>query len=107
MGGDGMEISADTPVGRLAAKGVRVSDLIGLLTLMGVSGAIYFSWQTSQSLTEHEKQANVVSMEIATSIRDAARSQRMMTCILSVSQERREQEFMQPNGYCHQISQMP
>jgi hypothetical protein len=101
------DLALETPVGKVSARNFRSSDLIGLCTLLGVTAAIYFSWQSLQTLSEHAKQANTVNVEIAASIKDAAKAQRMMTCILSVSQEKREQEFMSPNGFCKQMSMMP
>ena len=104
---NGFEVSADTWFGRIAAKGVRVSDLIALLTLLGVVSALYLVWMSLQVLSSHEHQANAVNQEIAASIKEAGRAQRMMTCVISLSQEKREQEFMQQNSFCKQISMMP
>lgn len=109
MNDDGgkVEISADTPIGKLAAKGMRISDLIGLFTLLGVVTMMWSGVQLVQSITEHEVQTHSTNKEIITSIKEAAKAQRMNTCILSVSQDKREQEFMQPNGFCARISSMP
>lgn len=101
------ELSVDTPLGKLAAKGVRISDLLGILTFLGVIATIYFGLQALRTADAHGREAKEVGQSIAASIKDGARAQRMMTCIISMPQERREQEFTQPNSFCSRIAALP
>lgn len=104
---EGMEVSADTPIGKLAAKGVRVGEVIGLITLLGVCLITFFTWQMTQTLDKHNVAAALSESKLSVAIQSTAIAQRMQTCILSVPQERREQEYMSTNGFCRQMSQLP
>lgn len=106
-GDGGMEINADIPVlGKLAAKGVRVSDLIALLTLLGVAAMVFFSWQIVKTIDLHEVGTHGSNVEMTNSIKEATKQQKKLTCLLSVSQDKREKEYMNPNSFCNQISLM-
>ncbi len=101
-----LEVSADTPIGRLAAKGLRVSDIIALLTLLGVCGMVFVGLQITKLLADHDLHSADIQGRFVNSIREAAMAQRMNTCILSLPQDKREQEYMQPNGFCRQMAQI-
>jgi len=103
---DRMEVSAETPLGKLAAKGFRVSDIISLLTLLGVAGILFFGWMIVQLLGQHNLDSNAAQNKFANALRESAQAQRMNTCILSLPQEKREQEYMQANGFCRQMAQL-
>ena len=102
------DIEISNPVfGRLAAKGIRVSDMIGLLTLIGVLGIGFLGWMTFDAVGKQGVEASKMSSNIAVSIKQSASAQRLMTCIISIPQERREQEFMQSNSFCSRMSNLP
>ena len=102
------DIEISNPVlGRLAAKGIRVSDLIGLLTLVCVIGIGFLGWMTFDAVGRQGIEAAKSSDMVAASIKQSASAQRLMTCIISIPQERREQEFMQPNSFCQRMSTLP
>ncbi len=102
------DIEISNPVlGRLAAKGVRISDMIGLLTLMGVIVAGVLGWQTFAAVGKQTAAAAESSQSIAVSIKQSASAQRLMTCIISLPQDRREQEFTQPNSFCQRMAILP
>lgn len=94
---EGIEVSADTPIGKLAAKGMRVSDFIALLTLVGVCSTSFFMYQLSLTLANHEAISSSSQRQFATTIR-------LQTCILAMPQEKREQEYMSPNSFCRQMA---
>ena len=102
------DVEISNPVlGRLAAKGVRVSDMIGLLTFCGVLGLGFLGWQTMEAVGSHKKETATSNENIAISIKQSAAAQRLMTCIISLPQERREQEFTQANSFCQRMSSLP
>ena len=102
------EVEISNPIlGRLAAKGVRVSDMIGLLTLCGVIGLGFLGYLTIESSAAHKVETEKSNNNIAIAIKQSASAQRMMTCIISLPQERREQEFMQANSFCQRMSVLP
>lgn len=102
------EVEISNPVlGRLAAKGVRISDMIGLLTLIVVIAIGFLGWQTIDALGTHKVEAAQSNTALTGAIKNLAQSQRMMTCILSQPQDKREQEFIQPNSFCQRMASLP
>ena len=102
------DIEISNPIlGRLAARGVRISDLIALLTFVVVLATAVLVWQASEAGTRHTAETADVNKAIAGSIKQSASAQRLMTCIISLPQERREQEFTQPNSFCQRMSSLP
>jgi len=102
------DIEISNPMlGKLAAHGVRVSDMISLLTFVGVIVLSIFSWKTAEAITEHKIITIDSNKQMVDSIKEAAAATRLMTCILSVAQERRENEFTQLNSFCRSMSRLP
>src|SRR3990167_9995834 len=98
---DTQEVEISNPVlGRLAAKGIRVADMTGLLTLCIVIGLAFFAAYAYDIANAHRAETSKSGDQIAASIKQNASAQRLMTCIISLPQERREQEFTQPNSFC-------
>jgi hypothetical protein len=107
MAEDTQDIEISNPVlGRLAAKGIRVSDMIGLITLCLVIGLSLFAFYAYDIAKSHSGDAVESSKQISVSIKQSAAAQRLMTCIISLPQERREQEFTQPNSFCQRMSSL-
>jgi len=107
MAEDTQDIEISNPVlGRLAAKGIRVSDMIGLITLCIVLGLSFFAAYAYEIAGAHRAETVKSSEQISVSIKQNASAQRLMTCIISLPQERREQEFTQPNSFCQRMSSL-
>lgn len=102
-----IDVSVETALGKVAAKGVRVLDIISLLTLLGVVTMLWGGAQILRAVSDHEMRTDTINVAISGAIKEASRSQRMMTCILALPQEKRELEFMQPNSWCKQMASMP
>jgi hypothetical protein len=102
---DVQEISAETPVGKLAAKGVRLSDTISLVSLLVVvwSGSMmYFHMQQTAEANQNIATAlNKLSDNLVSNNRQTKK----LTCILSAPPERREAEYNLPYSQCNQVGQ--
>lgn len=99
------DIEISNPVlGKLAAKGVRTSDIIGLLTFCCVVGVGFVGWQISTALGAHKIETAQSNAALVGAIKDLAGSQKLMTCIIAQSQDKREREFTQENSLCRQLS---
>jgi hypothetical protein len=57
----------------------------------------WVSWQ-------HETSSVLAQKRFIIAIREAAIAQRLQTCILAQPQEKREQEYLAPNGFCRQMA---
>ena len=99
------EVSISNPIlGTLAAKGVRVSDLIGLITLIAVTFLAFFIFKLSTTLETHIRDSSdIIKLIIDANNRNAS-AQRLMACILSKDQPRRESEFANINSFCHSMA---
>lgn len=99
------EITVKTAVGSLAAKGFRVSDTIGLMTLLVVValGAIMF--QHMQQTAEANQNIATAINKLTASTIDNTRQQKKQTCLFSMPIERREQEYSLPYSQCNQAAQ--
>ena len=104
---DKIELELATAAGKATIRGIRSSNLIGLATLIAAASISFLLWRVVTTLGEHAIEAHASWAEVTVAIKEAAKSNRMQTCILSVSQEKREQEYMSPNGFCKQMSILP
>ena len=98
------ELSVSTPFGNLAAKGVRISDI---LTILGVTiGVItlYFVLRSYDAAGEQRMITAQRYSELQQSMKKQVEAQTLMTCIFSVPESRRENEFTTANSYCRKIS---
>ncbi|MBU2249143.1 MAG: hypothetical protein KKD77_20520 [Gammaproteobacteria bacterium] len=110
------EIDISNPVlGRLAAKGVRISDLLGLFTFIGVLSIGFFIWKSSDAavvergaivkeVAAQRKEANETNRELIGALKSVAISNRMTSCIISQPQDKRERQFTEPNSLCRRLS---
>jgi hypothetical protein len=102
------DIEISNPMlGKLAAHGVRVSDMISLLTFIGVIVLAVFTWKIADALNEHKLMATESTKQLTDATKAGAGATRLMTCILSMSQERRERELLQVNSFCQTMSKLP
>ena len=100
------EIEVSSPLlGRFFAKGVRTSEIIGLLTLCLVGTVLFFVLKSYDiSASQKDITAKRYS-ELGAILKNQVASQKLMTCIISMPQERREQEYSQPNSFCRRMAE--
>lgn len=94
------ELNLETPIGKLRAKGIRVSDLIGLLTLVLCGAVLFFVLRSYDSLAIQQDITRKRYGELNEILKNQVQSQKLMTCIISMPQERREKEYSQQNSFC-------
>lgn len=110
-----MDIGVETPIGKLAAKGFRLSDLIALLTLVTVVSTLVIVLQIARTLDAHESHGSIRTKELSdtarinsdqliSSVKEWTKQQKKLVCILSIPQEKREKEYMSPDSFCNQMS---
>jgi len=89
------EVEATAPGGfKVRVRGYDIIVVIATVIMTMVAYMVY----------EHKIEAHASSSNIANAMRDLASAQREMACIISLPQERREQEFISPNGFCKRIT---
>ena len=113
---DRQEIDISNPVlGRLAAKGVRISDLLGLFTFVGVVSIGFLIWKTTDAavvergaivkeVAAQRKESEETNRALIGVMKNVATSNRMTSCIISQPQDKRERQFTEPNSLCRRLS---
>jgi hypothetical protein len=97
------DVSIETPIGKLAAKGVRVSDTIGLLTFVAVALialALYFHKDDADKAT---KEFTIAVKEQSQSNKEQAQGLRYMACIVAEDQKDRKNA----RDSCREQSRLP
>lgn len=98
--GQTQELSVTTPLGSFSTKGSkRMGELIAALALI-------LGFLIAYALYEHKIESAAYGLKLSEAIKDLAQSQRELTCIISLPQERREQEYRSPMGLCKRLGTM-
>ena len=110
------EIDISNPVlGRLAAKGVRISDLLGLFTFIGVVAVGFLLWKVADAASaertaivkeaaEQRRGSDETNKALISALKSVATAQKMTSCIISQPQDKRERQFTEPNSLCRRLS---
>ena len=115
MAEETQDVEVSNPVlGRLAAKGVRTRDMIGLLTFCGVVGLGFIGWQTREAIGAHKAETILSNTALvgaidrqASATKEQAQAQRLMTCIIAQDAKDKKSEFTQENSLCQRMSRLP
>lgn len=94
------EFSLSTPIGKLVTKG---SGAIAVLTLILCGAILAFSWRTSDSMADQRAVTVLRYTELVKSMQAQVKAQTLMTCVISMPESRREEEFRQPNSFCRRM----
>lgn len=94
-------VEAETPVGKIRVRG---TDLVAILTLIGVFASVFLMWDHRAVSSEGEKALASAINELSKATRAGNRAQREMNCLISLPQDRREAEFNSPNGLCKRLT---
>ena len=83
---------------------MRPAEVIALVSLfalviISISGGVLI-----KKLNDHQNDSDLQDSRVLSILKENVSSQRMMTCIMSISQERRELEYRDPNSFCHQMA---
>ena len=109
-------VEISNPVlGKLAAKGARTSELIGLFTFIGVLSVGFFLWKVSdvasaersaivKEVVAQRKDSEETNKALINALKSVATSNRMTSCIISQPQDKRERQFTEPNSLCKRLS---
>lgn len=72
-----------------------------MLVVVTIGGGVILS-----KLDNHQQDAGKQDKLIYGILQETAQSQRLMTCIMSIQQEKREVEYRDPNSFCNQMARM-
>jgi len=83
---------------------MQSSDVIGLIVLLclivgGVIGA-----KGLKMLSDHQDASEKLDKMVLSVIQESTKSQRLMTCIMSIEQNKREPEYRDPDSFCHKMA---
>ena len=97
----GVEIS--TPWG--GVKGKRTAEIITVILAIGVGVLAYAFYVHGQTSDANEKKLVDVLDRLTTAQEKNTRALREQTCIFAQPADKREREFMAPDGLCKRMSQ--
>ena len=80
------------------------SDTLALIVLvcilvLALGGAIGL-----KKLSDHQDSSDRQEKLVLAVIKESTISQRLMTCIMSIPQDKREDEYRKPDSFCHRMS---
>lgn len=101
------EIAVETPLGKLAAKGIRISDIGMIIGVGAIAYLIAISLAHKADAKESWNQVTAALAEHSMAIRAQTRAQHLQTCIMSLPMERRQREFVDPNSSCRRMVELP
>lgn len=101
------EIAVETPVGRLAAKGIRISDIGMLVSVGAIAYLIAVSIAHKADAKEAWDQVTAAMADHTKAIRAMTRAQNLTTCIMSLPMDQRKREFSDPNSFCRRMVDLP
>lgn len=100
-------VEVTSPWGRVRAHGI---DAIVVMTFIAVviSGTLtgVFLWEHKNQAIDGEKALTAAIKELTRAARSGNSAQREMNCLISLPQEKREQEFNTPNGFCKRLTRV-
>jgi hypothetical protein len=94
------DVSLETPLGKLAARGVRTSDIIGLMTLLAVSLVLSIIWR-------HDDTEAQTSREMVHTMKDLVDEARIQTCVLMLDPAERKREMSADSPMCNRVVRGP
>jgi hypothetical protein len=100
------QFSVTTPIGSFSSRGKKSAELIAALSLAALLVIGYALWRHEEE-TVRARESRSKQIELLTAaINNMASAQREMTCMISLSQDKRELEYQSPVGRCKRIGAM-
>jgi hypothetical protein len=101
------DLKLETPIAKLAAKGVRVSDLISIGLAAGLSAVFFIVWAHAAAAEKYSVAMTSALTDQANAIRALTRAQILTTCVMAQPMPRRESEFSDSNSFCRRMADLP
>jgi hypothetical protein len=99
------EISWGDKKARIRGSDILVS-IVGMIVAAGLSLIIYTLFDHNKQTHEFTESMQVTFKEMVQEQKEVTTALRENTCLLSIPQEKREQEFQSPNGICKRLSRL-
>lgn len=96
----------ETPIGKLAAKGIRISDIlvVGLAVAVGALVVAFLGHKADAK--EYNAAMTAALYEQTKAIKSLTRAQIITTCVMSMPARRREMEFSDSNSFCRRLADL-
>ena len=94
------EAAVSTPLGKLTIKG---GGIIAIVTLLVGLATLYLVSYTNDGIANQRVVTAARYAELSGSMKAMVKAQTLMTCIFSVTEARREQEYRDSNSYCRRM----
>jgi hypothetical protein len=101
------EIVVETPVGKLAAYGIRISDIIAVGLAAGLSAVFFIVHAHNVEAKEYSAAMSAALYEQSKALRALTRAQILTTCVMAMPMERRERELREQTSFCRRMADLP
>lgn len=99
-------VTVKTALGSFSVLGAHSGEIACMLSLIGVVLIGYMVWEHSRDVGERSNTRTAQMEKLSAGLHDMAKAQRLMACLVSLPQERREEEFRSMTGLCKQVERM-
>lgn len=101
------EIVVETPVGKLAAKGIRISDILVIGLAVAVSALTVAFVGHKADAKEYSAAMTGALSEQTKAIKSLTRAQIITTCVMAMPMDRRESELREQASFCRRMADLP
>ena len=98
------EASITTPLGSIATKGKKMSEVIAVLSLALMFLLAYVLWEHKSDTKESNLAVVVAQKEMTSAMREMVAAQREQTCLGLLPEGRRLEEFNSQWSRCKQLA---
>ncbi len=100
------ELTAEVGPGGLkfGGKSKQMAELVAIVSAVGTILVAYMLWTHDASSKDRDKAYSDAIAKLAAAQERTVAATREMTCIISLPQDKREQEFASPFGLCKRVS---
>jgi hypothetical protein len=99
-------VTVKTGLGSLSVLGNRSGEIACMLSLVCVVLVAYMTWDHARDSDIRFTARAIEQKLFVTALHDLARAHRLLACLMSLPQERREEEFRSATGMCKQMERM-
>lgn len=101
---DKTELGIKTGIGSVSYKGKRMAEFIAVVCLILLFLLAYVLWEHKEDAKSMRDSFATGFREMTSAMREQNRISREQVCLLSLSPEKREREFMSDGSFCKRLA---
>ncbi len=101
MSDDQQEVEVKTGMGSFRARG---TDLIAIMVFIAITVNAVILWKHMEDAKDLASANVATTKEMASAVKEAAKEQRLATCLSATKEDQREAEYMKQNSFCNRMA---